>query len=75
MFNVKHRHYRYSSEEITCREGFIPPTENIQNCKYVTRVNYPLVFNKQSTTSVSYNLLLKSILAIKLGINAFDHKP
>lgn len=43
------------------KENLIPPTANIQNCKYMTNVNSPLVFNKQSTTSVSYNLVLKGL--------------
>lgn len=43
------------------QENLIPPTANIQNCEYMTRVNYPLVFNKQSTTSVSYNLVLTGL--------------
>lgn len=43
------------------KENLIPPTANIQNCKYMAKVNYLLIFNKQSTTSVSYNLVLKSL--------------
>lgn len=41
--------------------NLIPPTANIQNCKYMAQVNHLLVFNKQSTISVCYNLVLKSL--------------